>query len=677
MAVSIPEQFTEFPGQLSNYDTPFGFSTTFLNQILTNQHVDLRSFDNNGVFRLRTQSDLDALTQSVLDTETQTQLEQIQVAPGEGWQAITTTGTTGTLSIGLIAARNNWNGGQMTCNGSALDVTLQSSMPTASGGAVNISTQDFVGFVCPDFKTFNTGTSTITLCSNATGDFTTNNSATVAFSASSGSSTYFKFGLGSFSAGGFDSTAVTGVKIRFVSSSNPTNGQKLTIMGLRAVKSTWKPQTYDINTRKQVFTSAVTLTGGDPLAADAFVPLVRGVHNGTGDPRPMDATLTMTFYTGALTASNTGTAFNSIELIFRENQTVSTGRYILARLLFRADSTQITSLRRVNNANDGPSIINYASGLPVLQPNSYYIFQADLTNQAMVVNLYQSNQAGNFLTKIYSTLSSGTGTNASYIREQGRVGWNLSLVDRDIRLVAFNASTTSFSTMRTRVFNTYNPVDGAQLTATFASDTNLWSSFQGQDLLADTSKSLSRQSYRSTYPILSNDFPVDDWAQMYVEFDIWVPNQFTTSNQPYVSITSSDALTNIILPKPDLQPEQWTHVFIDLNQAQGNITGIFYRLWVGSFNSQLSGNKIPYTFWVDNFFIGRRNVAWQFRANPALGVWREFRDTVNDPYGALKLPPEERGTSLQLQAVALTQDAWISGFTLLPHFAELGKPTYY
>lgn len=678
MAVPIPEQFNEFPGELSNYDTPFGFSTTFLNQILTNQHVDVRSFDNNGIFRLRTQNDLDALTQTVLDTETQTQLEQVQTAPGEAWQATTTSGTTGSLFVGLLPERNNWNGAQITCNGSALDITLTSSMSSLTGGAVNISTQDFVGFVCPDFHTFNTATSTIQLCSNTAGDFTSNNSASVPFSSSTGTATYIKIGLGSFAAGGFDNTQVTGVKIRLVSSSNPTNGQKLTVMALRAVKSTWKPQTFDINTRKQVFTSAVTLDGGDPVAGtDAFVPLVRGVHNGTADPRPMDATLTMLFNTGALTASNNLTPYNQIELLFRENQTVSTGRYIVARLLFRNGSTQATSLQRVNNANVGSSIINYSSGLPTLTANSYYIFQADLTNQAMVMNIYQSNAAGNFLTKIWSSLATSTGTNASYVREQGRVGWNLSLVDRDVDLVAFNASTTSFSTMRTRVFNTYNPVDGAQLTATFASDTNLWSGFQGQDMLVDTSKSLSGKSYRATYPIFSNDFPVDDWAQMYIQFDIWVPAQATPGNQPYVSITSSDAFTNIILPKPSLQAEQWTTVYIDLNQAQGNITGIFYRLWVGSFNTQLVGNKIPYTFWVDNFFIGRRNVSWQFRANPSLGVWREFRDAVNDPYGALRLPPDERGTSLQLQAVALTQDAWISSYTLIPHFAELGKPTFY
>lgn len=677
MAISILEHFDESTGQLQSYDTPFGYSLTTLNQILANQHVDLRIFDNSAKVALRTQSDLDALTQTTLDTETQTQLEQVQTSPGEAWQVIgSPTGTTGSLSVGLRPERNNWHGAQITCSGSALDITLQSSMASAINGAVNIASQDYVGFICPDFTNFNTGTSTITLCSNATGDFSTNNSATLAFSANlSGTANYLKFGLGSFSAGGFDPNAVTGVKIRFVSASNPSNGTKLTVMAIRAVKAAWLPQAYDVETRDGVFTSSVSLTGGDPSSA-AFVPLVRGVHNGTEDPRPMDTTLSMHFFTGALTASNSNTPFNQIELLFRENQTVSTGRYLLAQFSFRNGSTKATTLRRLNAVDDAASKINY-TGLPVLNPSSFYVIQANNTNQSIVLNLYESNITGFLGRKIWSSLGTSLGVNAAYIREQGRVGWNVSLVDRDVQLHFFGASTTSFSTMRTKVFNTYSPVDGAQLQATFSSDTNLWTGFQGQDMGAESSRTLSNQSYRASLPIFTNDFLVEDWAQMYLDFDIFIPSSVTLDSQPYVTLTSSNTFTNIVLPKPVLQPNQWTHVSIDLAQAAGSPTGITYRLWVGSFTAVTTPAQLPYSWYIDNFVIGRRNVSWQFLANPGLATWRDFGQTVNDPFGALKLPLAERGTGLQLQAVALTQEAWIAGFSLIPRYASLGKPTFY
>ena len=147
----------------------------------------------------------------------------------------------------------------------------------------------------------------------------------------------------------------------------------------------------------------------------------------------------------------------------------------------------------------------------------------------------------------------------------------------------------------------------------------------------------------------------------------------TASNQPYAVIRSNETLQTTNLTKAPLQPNQWNQVEIDLDQLQGIITGVFYQLWIESGQSI----QTPYSWWVDTPVIGRRNVSWQLRANTASGVWREFRDMVNNEEGALHLPPAERGSELQLQAIGLTEDAWVAGFTLKPRYASLGKPTYY
>jgi hypothetical protein len=80
-------------------------------------------------------------------------------------------------------------------------------------------------------------------------------------------------------------------------------------------------------------------------------------------------------------------------------------------------------------------------------------------------------------------------------------------------------------------------------------------------------------------------------------------------------------------------------------------------------------------YWVDNVLVGRRRVAWRFRAQPN-GVFRAFKETINDSKKALHLPIEERGTSLQVECEALTDDAWTGPYKLFPHYAPLGNPFY-
>lgn len=112
-------------------------------------------------------------------------------------------------------------------------------------------------------------------------------------------------------------------------------------------------------------------------------------------------------------------------------------------------------------------------------------------------------------------------------------------------------------------------------------------------------------------------------------------------------------------------PGTWSHVHLDLAfLAERAVNPYMIQI--------LTVNPTVQVWNIDNFLCGRRSVAWELRAIEN-GIWTEFKDTVNDPKGALHLPPTLRGTAIQLQARALLDDAWISSYTLTPHYAELGR----
>lgn len=122
-----------------------------------------------------------------------------------------------------------------------------------------------------------------------------------------------------------------------------------------------------------------------------------------------------------------------------------------------------------------------------------------------------------------------------------------------------------------------------------------------------------------------------------------------------------------------LKPAQWNDLYFDL--------GVFRNLLTGAANYSFTiqpgaaPDRPLGLYWVDSMVIGRRRVAWAVRTSSS-NPWREFKEAVNNPNGAVHFPHDERGTALQLRADALTDDAWVSSFHLFPRYAQLGLPLF-
>ena len=149
-----------------------------------------------------------------------------------------------------------------------------------------------------------------------------------------------------------------------------------------------------------------------------------------------------------------------------------------------------------------------------------------------------------------------------------------------------------------------------------------------------------------------------------------MPNNVTVKNQPIIVLNTPSGTENLTMPR--LQPAQWNSLHFDLGIFRQLLTGVGYSI---SILPATDPDKPLGNFWVDSTVLGRRRVSWSVRATTN-GPWREFRDLVNKPNGAVHFPSAERGTQLQLKADALTQDAWVSSFKVFPRHAELGLPIY-
>lgn len=594
------------------------------------------------------------------------------------WQAVTASFTSEpgvtNLTIGPIAARGGWSGLQVTTDGDVIDAFLQSLMPD---NPVDISAMEDVLVILPDYNSLDS-TSNIQFTSDPSGIFGNgHDSANQYISASLDPMPEWRFHVSSLTNTGFDNTKITGVQITLSKAAGAPANETITFMGLRAVTSGWTESALDFDTRLGAIYRPVTLTGNNysGFVAQSF-EFVRG-DGSKNDPIPADGAYYIYFYPGGSTSPNdaTGSNFNAVAAILREQKdtTDGTGSHIQATLYFNDTSTSF-QVANVSSTGGSPgtevysNVVNETIG-PALDPSTPYVLQVQIQGTQIQAALYKTDINQNVGDLVWQNTS--TITDASYSYKNGRVGFVAYLLSRDAYVSGFEVATTGFATFQTGRYISRTPVDGAQLAAVYSEDENLFNSVTGPDLFIDTTKTISGLgSFRTARSITTNSFIVDDWTQSYLSLGIWVPSNVTKANQPVILLNTNVGQENI--PLPMLQPSQWNTLYFDLGLFRSLVTASAYSLTI---SAAPSPDRALGYFWVDEIVVGRRRVQWSARATTN-GPWRDFKSQVNNPSGAIHFIPEERGTELQLQAVALTDDAWVSSFKLFPRYAQLGLPVY-
>lgn len=648
--------------------------------LATQSHVDIRNFRvYSDLVPVPQAPDLEDVTQTVLDDETQEDMEEKLGNPivTENW-VLAGTGLT-SLVVGPIDGKGGWAGAVMSTNGSAVNATLTSLMADAP---VDISAMDDVCLILPDDSDFDTTTTKIQFTSDTAATFGNgHDSVAIELASSLDPMPEWRFAVADLANSGFDNTHITGVKITFKRTSAPSNGLVVSVLAIRAIVSAWTESALDLDTRLGALVVPVTLSGDDYSDSTAKnFEFVRG--DGTKlDPIPADEALYLYFYPGGSTTPNeaTDTGFNKIGFIVREQKDTDdgTGSHIQIRLLFNDGATSF-EVANVSSTGGSPGTVTdtvvYSEDIgPALDPLKHYVLRGEVRGTAISAALYETDvlQAiGDFLWQPAATI-----TDDSFTWKNGRVGFIAELLTRDAYVAEFNVAPTGYAEMITGRYVSRSIVDGAQIAAVYSPDDNLFDTLTSPagDLFIDQTKTLSGLgSFRTQHNLQTNDFGVDDWTQMYLNLAIWVPTNVTLLNQPTITLESQDGLISKAIDMPRLQPSQWNALEFDLGIFRNLITAASYHFFISQ--APNPDRSLGY-FWVDELTVGRRRVAWSVRAT-SNGAWREFKSVANDPSGAVHFTPEERGNQLQLKAVALTPDAWISSFKLFPRYAQLGLPVW-
>jgi hypothetical protein len=660
---------------------------------------------------------------------TQADLRTQQTAQGESWEissASTGYTTIGNLVVGRIPLYNNWSGAQIiltsavvpfnisvisrdksnpinftTLAGASADVNISFIMPNLPVTLLDL-TNSWVQFTSdPQGKFLDEGGSGQDSIQRTLSDNTVVNNISYQFTDSASHFT----GSSDWVGGAVAWNRVTGIRFNFAGSGVTPNGQIITIIGLRALEKNWARMTLDQNTIQGSLVHPVHLTGNPNSTTTTITPVMMRAAVPAGpnvsDPLPSDIALDVTFDTGSL--QNTS-GFNRILVLLREvEEDPSHTSFIVGELRFRQNDINIYRYHIKREVTSGAivdinqdaggaitTIVNSKNGTDVgpgilapLLANSKYRFEVEALANGLRCALYALDSGGAVQ---YTHFDTDYTFNSAFIRTTGRVGLWADFVDYDVSIDDLSAQSEVFSILRTTPFLTHTPIDGGQLFAEASVATDIFNGFTSMDPFdevdIDSQRSLSGSSYKFVpgdrtvvdrpAGLAAGILPIDDWRHTTLEFDIWIPDSLMTDNlRPSIYFKNPDTAafdinTGVIGPVDlDVIPNVWTHNVIDLTRFDKWPTGTYF-LWIVS-------QRLPTdSWWIDNVSLKRLAVDWQIRAIED-GEWVSFGHMVNRQDGALHLPPEQRGRSVQLQAKALVQDAWIASYSLKPHYAELGR----
>lgn len=518
----------------------------------------------------------------------------------------------------------------------------------------------------------------------------------------------------------FDFSRVTGVRIFLKGLVAAVTSSKINVMSIRCIDTSLvggkKWLTAEINTLEQsVSAPAQDYTG----AVASIPPMIVGKYLQSigADPSPLDSRESLQFRTGQGLSVN----YNVFMIFGRELEyddayrsdwmtaeygykNVTVGTASKAAYLKRYKTNRILSNQSglvlywdthpggiYEDAYDGIVGIGH---LPVPEPERNYELSAQFVSNSVKFEMSELSSSNQPVKTIYSA---PLATNEEWTPLAGRIGWYVEFADKDVLIEAFDLESAGYAVLKTKTFVSETPMEGAQLFTVDSGERNLFERFtplaSGDQVYIDNQKTSSglgsfvMESFGSSeYPgVVSNEFTVDDWSHMYIEFDIWVPASLKNDAlRPKMVLrpaeqppgTSGFDIFSGIVPVNgpyafDFTPGAWSKVSYDLrgtNAKNGNYFLVLVSDGDGLSDESVFRNK----YWIDNIKINTQTIEWEVRAIKD-GSWTPFKRNVNQRYGAVHLADTQMGRYVQLQARALTEDAWIAEYTLIPKYQQLGR----
>lgn len=515
----------------------------------------------------------------------------------------------------------------------------------------------------------------------------------------------------------FDFWNITGVRIFLAGFAGAPSNTDIKIMSIRcinnAVPGGLEHTSLEINTLEE---TAYVPDLGYQKTVISIPPMIRGDGLQTigSDLNPIDSKESFIFQTGKFVSE---TNINKLMLFAREQESYdfSQSSWLTSEYLFAVDSSseikKYKTLRTKSSGSDGVILFwdihpggvfidEYNPGsegisyLPVLAEEKNYEFSLIVQGNNMSVEIYELTSAEQPDRVIYS---GAIASSPQWSPLTGRVGWYADFADKDMYLSSFNLDSAAYAVLRTKQFKSETAIEGAQLFTVDSGNKNLFENLfplnnadrvyiDNQRTISGTGSYAFDSKGQTILPgVISNQFTVNDWSHLFIEFDIWVPRQL-----------KSDALRPKFLLRPVEQPEgtngidvfsgvvpegapisfdfipgAWSHVSFDMRGTRAK-SGDYYLVIVSDGDGDKDASGFIGKWWIDNIKINTQTIEWEMRVSDN-GLWAPFRNNVNKQYGGLHMPDNQIGNYIQLQARALTEEAWISEYTVIPKYVSIGR----
>jgi hypothetical protein len=440
-------------------------------------------------------------------------------------------------------------------------------------------------------------------------------------------------------------TNLVGVRLRL----RATGGNfTFVAAGLRLVRGDHAQVVSAIDTRLDTFGRSIPRTGVSAAASESL-------RHFFSDSRPQNGTVLVKFNSGT---SPVSPAANYFSIFVRH---IDTGDYL--RVLFEAHSTDAytTVLQKV--AAGSETSLGTSSGTNVLTANTDYFLQIEFQGDQIRASIYKAN--GLFPGALVET----TGWLTVNVLGRGYVGFYTQIENYSFTIDHIGVSSAGFATFESTPFESITPVIGATLFSHDSANVNLT---EGATISLSGDATITAGIFGGKS---SSTRAVRTGAQWFGGIELSSATLPTASSQAIISgelypLSTRGILRAALLDAddrvvwlsqiPNVVANQWNTFSIPLH---GSIPIVPINLLVhqrGYYND---------TFYVRNVKVEHASVAWEASADAGTN-WQPFLYALDSRYTGLRFLTA--GTKLKVRAVALSDQAWIQGYQLLPHYSLPG-----
>jgi hypothetical protein len=417
-----------------------------------------------------------------------------------------------------------------------------------------------------------------------------------------------------------------------------------TAQAMRLVPSNYSYSVIAPNTKYSALRRSMSRNGSESSSTFGRV-LFKG-------SRPANATIYARFNSGHNPVGND----NVLRLYTRYNDT---DNYIETSLSARNTQSRLRIYENIGNAV--AEIFSTTINTNILDEEQDYWLVVDQDDSNISASIYIADGVWR------GALVYTTGSQAIHTSERGYIGYSYEPYNYDFTLLSIAPQDLEYAHFESTPLTSVTPIVGATVFAynsqaiDYLTDVTLDQSGDASVTTEDQITILTRTG-TNWYGGMIADTPVilGDSDHAYVTGEVFPVD--VVRGQLILVLADANLSVAWLQPILNLLPNQWNEFTLDI---AGNLSPIPYYFYLHQTGFYAD------TYRLRNIKLASQSIAWEGSADSI--NWQPFYRALNDPYSGVKFT--NRGNRAKIRATAMSDDAWLQGYELTPHYGYPGhKP---